>query len=66
MSRNSWLVGTAGMSFHWVFILAGGTSDVGEERVCELSEKSAAIDSPKIWSSFPTRLAKSSRASRLR
>jgi hypothetical protein len=22
MSRNSWLVGTAGMSFHWVFILA--------------------------------------------
>jgi hypothetical protein len=26
ISRNSWLVGTAGMSFHWVFILAGTTS----------------------------------------
>ena len=22
MSKNSWLVGTTGMSFHWVFILA--------------------------------------------
>jgi hypothetical protein len=24
MSKNSWLVGTTGISFHWVFMLAAG------------------------------------------
>jgi hypothetical protein len=37
MSRNSWLVGTAGMSFHWVFIALSGVED------CEAHSKSSRI-----------------------
>lgn len=50
ISRNSWLVGTTGMSFHWVFILAATAKGCCR---CRRGKRSAKFEEflsiIKIW-----------------